>query len=121
MLCVMPAFPLTRAAVALCVWFACTLPAWCPRVFALDPSLDISQYAHTAWRNSDGFAKGAPQVFAQTPDGYLWVGTDLGLLRFDGVRTTPWQPPAGMSLPDNRIRALLGARDGTLWIGTPRG
>src|ERR1700722_1350077 len=121
MLCVMPAFPLTRAAVALCVWFACTLPAWCPRVFALDASLDISQYAHTAWRNSDGFAKGAPQVFAQTPDGYLWVGTDLGLLRFDGVRTTPWQPPAGMSLPDNRIRALLGARDGTLLIGTPRG
>jgi len=97
------------------------LVAWCPCAFALDPSLDISQYAHTAWRIRDGFAKGAVSVFAQTPDGYLWLGTQFGLLRFDGVRAVPWQPPAGMALPDDRIRTLFAARDGTLWIGTMRG
>jgi len=87
----------------------------------LDPSLDVSQYAHTAWRIHDGFAKGFITAFAQTSDGYLWLGTEFGLLRFDGVRNTPWQPPAGTALPDDRIRALLAARDGTLWIGTAHG
>ena len=55
---------------------------------------------------------------AQTPDGYLWFGTEFGLVRFDGVRTTLWQPPSGQDLPDRNITALLAARDGTLWIGT---
>jgi len=61
-------------------------------VFALDPSLDVSQYAHTAWKIRDGFPKGIIQSIAQTPDGYLWLGTEFGLLRFDGVRSIPWQP-----------------------------
>jgi signal transduction histidine kinase/ligand-binding sensor domain-containing protein len=97
------------------------LLTWSPSAFALDPSLDISQYAHTEWRLRDGFAKGAITAFAQTPDGYLWLGTEFGLLRFDGIRTTLWQPPLGMSLPDADVGALLAARDGTLWIGTMRG
>src|SRR5580658_9837790 len=97
------------------------LLAWCPGAFALDPSLDISQYVHTEWRLRDGFAKGAITAFAQTPDGYLWLGTEFGLLRFDGIRTTLWQPPLGMSLPDADVGALLAARDGTFWIGTMRG
>jgi len=97
------------------------LMASCPCAFPLDPSLDVSQYAHTAWRIRDGFAKGFITDFAQTPDGYLWLGTQVGLLRFDGVRNTPWPPPAGTVLPDDHIRALLAARDGTLWIGTAHG
>src|SRR5262249_25540784 len=92
--------------------------AWCPGVLALDPELDISQYAHTSWKIRDGFAAGRLTAIAQTPDGYLWVGTEFGLVRFDGVRPVQWQPPAGEALPDNYIRSLLAARDGTLWIGT---
>ena len=65
----------------------------CPCAFALNPSLDISQYAHTAWTVRDGFFKGVINSIAQTPDGYLWLGTEFGLLRFDGVRAVPWQPP----------------------------
>ena len=89
--------------------------------FALDPSLDISQYAHTAWKIREGFIKGIIMAIAQTPDGYLWLGTEFGLLRFDGVRAVPWQPPAGEQLPSSKIRSLLVARDGTLWIGTMQG
>jgi len=54
---------------------------------------------------------------AQTPDGYLWLGGENGLFRFDGVRSIRWQPPAGQHLPDKPF-SLLVTRDGTLWIGT---
>jgi signal transduction histidine kinase/ligand-binding sensor domain-containing protein len=53
----------------------------------------------------------------QTPDGYLWLGSEFGLFRFDGVRFIPWQPPAGQKLIDKPY-SLLVTRDGTLWIGT---
>ncbi len=89
--------------------------------FASDSTLDVSQYAHTAWKVSDGFTKGAITSIAQTPDGYLWLGTELDLYRFDGVRAVQWRPPDSQHLPDNVIRNRLTARDGTLWIGTARG
>ena len=98
------------------ILLAASLPA-----LALDPSLDISQYAHTSWKIRNGFTRGYANAIAQTPDGYLWLGTELGLDRFDGVRVVPWQPPAGQQLPSNNIRSLLAARDGTLWIGTNKG
>ena len=88
---------------------------------ALDPSRQISQYSHTAWRIADGFFKGTPQAIAQTADGYLWIGTEAGLVRFDGVRFVPWAAPDGEHLPSSRIHSLLGTRDGSLWIGTSRG
>ena len=94
---------------------------WCACAFALDPSLDISQYAHTAWKIRDGFSKGVVYSIAQTPDGYLWLGTEIGLLRFDGVHAVPWRPPSDQELPSNYVTALFAGRDGTLWIGTSRG
>lgn len=98
-----------------------SLLLWCPRALALDPALDVSQYAHTAWKIRDGFAKGSVLSIAQTPDGYLWVGTAFGLSRFDGVRNVPWQPPLGEHLPSRTITRLVAARDGALWIGTTKG
>jgi len=88
---------------------------------ASDRSLDISQYSHYAWKVRDGFTKGTIAAIAQTPDGYLWLGTDFGLQRFDGVKAVPWQFPAGQHLPSTSIYSLLAARDGTLWIGTTEG
>jgi signal transduction histidine kinase/ligand-binding sensor domain-containing protein len=92
----------------------------CACAFALDSSLDISQYAHTAWKVRDGFAKGFIYAIAQTPDGYLWLGTEFGLLRFDGVRAVAWTPPKGQ-LPSYNIPTLLVTSDGTFWIGTTKG
>jgi SnoaL-like polyketide cyclase/Two component regulator propeller len=79
-----------RAVIALGILLAC-----CRCASALNPSPAINQYAHTAWTVREGFSKGVIFSIAQTPDGYLWLGTEFGLLRFDGVRNVAWQPPAG--------------------------
>ncbi|HWY53026.1 MAG TPA: two-component regulator propeller domain-containing protein, partial [Terriglobales bacterium] len=78
-------------------------------------------YGHRAWRIEDGVFAGTPNVIAQTTDGYLWIGTQAGLMRFDGVRFVSWRPPEGNELPSSRINSLLGGRDGSLWIGTRMG
>src|SRR5215813_5603875 len=115
-----PRRPCARFALMLGMVLAGLLLAWCPRAWALNPELQVSQYAHTAWKIRDGFTKGTIWTIAQTPDGYLWLGTEFGLVRFDGVRAVPWQPP-GEQLPSSRVSSLLTAHDGTLWIGTEKG
>jgi signal transduction histidine kinase/ligand-binding sensor domain-containing protein len=101
---------------------ASALTFWRPSALALNPALDVSQYAHTAWTVRGGLSKGTIVAIAQTQDGYLWLGTEFGLLRFDGVRFVPWQPPAGQPrLPSDYVHGLLAARDGGLWIGTAEG
>ncbi|MEO7430528.1 MAG: two-component regulator propeller domain-containing protein, partial [Dokdonella sp.] len=91
------------------------------RASALDPHVHVSQYGHTAWRTRDGYFHGAPQVFAQTTDGYLWIGTANGLVRFDGIRFEPFLPTAQARPPSGSIVALMAARDGALWIGSYEG
>ena len=91
-----------------------------PPVLALDPPLQIAQYAHTSWTARDGALLGLVFAIAQTPDSYLWIAGSFGLFRFDGLRFVPWQPPKGQSLPDSPY-SLLVSRDGTLWIGTFKG
>ena len=88
---------------------------------ALDPTHRISQYGHTAWRIQDGYFAGQALSITQTTDGYLWVGTEAGLLRFDGVQFAPWTSLSGEPLPSSNVHTLLGARDGSLWIGTVSG
>ena len=77
----------------------------------------LSQMGHTAWRVKDGLFPSANAI-AQTKDGYLWLGTDRGLVRFDGVRFVPWNTFPEGSSADWTITALHAARDGSLWIGT---
>src|SRR5437660_296520 len=94
---------------------AFSAPAW-----ALEPSLRVNQYAHTAWGLRSGF-RGYPRSLTQTADGYLWLGTEFGLFRFDGLRFVLWQPPEGAHLPSDSVIRLIAARDGSLWIGTTHG
>ena len=81
---------------------------------------DITQYGHSKWTLRDGGLPGYPRSIAQTRDGFLWLATDFGLQRFDGVRFASWEPPAGSSLPGVVVR-LLATRDGSLWIGMDQG
>ena len=85
---------------------------------ALDSVLRMSQYAHTSWRLQDGVFNGIPTAIVQTTDGYLWIGTSSGLMRFDGVRFVPWTPPPGGPALSNEIYSLGASRDGSLWIGS---
>ena len=90
---------------------------FCNSLWAVDPATLISQYAHTAWRIQDGVFSGAPIAITQTADGYLCIGTQDGLFRFDGVRFTPLVPVHG-KLESSGIFSLLGEPDGSWWIGT---
>ena len=88
------------------------------RVFALNPALDVSQYVHTAWKIRDGFTKGTISAIAQTPDGYLWLGTGVRPAALRWRRgTVPWQPPPNQRLPSDEIVSLLAAATGRCGLG----
>ena len=87
---------------------------------ALNGSRDVSRHGHTRWTLRDGGLPGYPRSIAQTRDGFLWLATDFGLQRFDGVRFVSWEPPAGSSSLGVVVR-LLATRDGSLWIGMDQG
>jgi len=88
---------------------------------AVDPARQVSQYGHATWRSQDGYLPGMPMAMAQGPDGYLWIGTLDGLVRFDGVQFSRWSAPVGEHLPSDAITRLLATSDGSLWIGTQQG
>jgi len=106
--------------VALVVMLAVMLLGWRPRALALDPTEGLGQYEHEAWAAREGLM-GSVRAIVQTPDGYLWLGTEFGLVRFDGTRFFRLALPPDQQLPSPRILSLLAARDGTLWIGTYSG
>lgn len=85
---------------------------------ALDPNVRITQYRHSAWRIQEGAFASAPNVIAQTRDGYIWIGTGSGLVKYDGVRFRPWSPPGAKSVSGTIVYSLLSSSNGTLWIGT---
>jgi signal transduction histidine kinase/ligand-binding sensor domain-containing protein len=101
---------------ALCVMTACLIrQSW-----ALDPHKSLTQYSRHVWGQQDGLPQDTIKSITQTPDGYLWLGTDEGLARFDGFEFTVLSRPAS-DLPANSITALAASPDGSLWIGTSNG
>ena len=100
------------------VW---TAAAWFAReALALDPHKSLTQYSRQSWGQADGLPQDTVRSIAQTPDGYLWLGTDEGLARFDGYEFVVFNK-AEDRLPANSITALASAPDGSLWIGTSNG
>jgi len=87
----------------------------------IDPAIPPSQYGHDAWTSDSGLPQNSVFAIAQTSDGYLWLGTQEGLVRFDGVRFTIFDTRNTPELPDDWVQALAAARDGSLWIGTVSG
>jgi signal transduction histidine kinase/ligand-binding sensor domain-containing protein len=90
------------------------------QAFALDPRKGLTQYSRTVWTQEQGLPQDSVRAAVQTADGYLWLGTDEGLARFDGYEFTPFQKGTG-ALPSNSVTSLAAATDGTLWIGTSSG
>ena len=86
----------------------------------LDPHTLLTQYRHRDLQTQDGLPNSDVQAIAQTPDGFLWLGTEEGLARFDGQRFTVFDRRTVPKLPMNSVLALAVGVDGTLWVGDGR-
>ena len=89
-----------------------------PAVDSLTASANEWNFTIRSWQSQDGLPEETVQAFAQTPDGYLWVGTSGGLLRFDGARFHLFAHENTPAFGENSVFCLLAAHDGRLWIGT---
>ncbi len=87
----------------------------------LAPKQRVIQYSLTQWGHRDGLPSTTVYAVAQTRDGFLWLGTADGLIRFDGIQflQVPLLSNGGMAF--GRVRALGASRDGALWVGTESG
>lgn len=88
---------------------------------ALDPAKVPTQYVHSKWGTDDGLPQSSVMKILETRDGYLWVGTQAGIARFDGVRFTVFDHTNTPSLHDDYIFDLAEDRQGALWIATTHG
>ncbi|HEX4946978.1 MAG TPA: two-component regulator propeller domain-containing protein [Blastocatellia bacterium] len=84
-------------------------------------SADSLPYSRRVWRNVDGLPEDFAQALAQTPDGYLWIGTSGGLVRFDGNSFVVFKRENVAAFQDDSVYSLLVTHDGTLWAGTEGG
>ena len=86
----------------------------------------VAQETNTAWlvrswQSDDGLPENTVQSLAQTPDDYLWIGTPIGLARFDGLHFESFSLTNVVAPPNLGVTTLLRARDGALWLGMDRG
>jgi len=88
---------------------------------AASPQTTFIPYSTRAWQTDEGLPQNSIHAIAQTADGFLWVGTEDGLARFDGVRFTLFDDARAPQLRHASITALLAAPTGDLWIGTVGG
>jgi diguanylate cyclase (GGDEF)-like protein len=88
---------------------------------ALAPGKAITQYRRDVWQPKDGLPQSSVDAMIQTRDGYLWLGTQEGLARFDGVRFVVFDKQTVPAIRHNRVLSLLEDRTGVLWIGTEGG
>ena len=101
---------------------ACLALAWAAGpVAALDPDKAFHHYVRNAWSIEQGLPQISALAIAQDRQGYLWVGTQAGLARFDGVRFTAFNPESTPGLAGIWINALHVDADNRVWIGTYRG
>lgn len=103
--------------IGLVLWLALLAP---DPAHALDPAKALTQYPLRNWHARDGLPQNSVQAIVQTRDGFIWAGTQEGLVRFDGVRFTVFDRKSE-SLPDNYVFALHEDSSGALWIGTNGG
>jgi signal transduction histidine kinase/ligand-binding sensor domain-containing protein len=105
-----PRFPLTLA--------LCSLLA--SKALALDPHRSLTQYSRTVWTQELGLPQDTVRAIAQTPDGFLWLGTDEGVARYDGYDFVIFNN-VNSDIPANTVTSLAATPDDSLWIGTARG
>src|SRR5262245_10234611 len=113
-----PYIPIVRSGVLLLALGAITVAG---QVLSRITPPDAPAYSRRVWRNVDGLPEDFAQSLAQTPDGYLWIGTSGGLARFDGTSFAVFNRENTPAFLDDSVYSLLVAKDGTLWAGTEGG
>jgi signal transduction histidine kinase/ligand-binding sensor domain-containing protein/ActR/RegA family two-component response regulator len=102
-------------------WLGVFLLLWPILVAALDPSRAITQYRPDQWTRRDGLPQMSVLCMLQDRTGYLWLGLQEGLARFDGVSFRTFNVEGTPALANNYISALFEDRRGRIWIGTETG
>jgi ligand-binding sensor domain-containing protein/signal transduction histidine kinase len=106
---------------ALLIWLALASSL----AFCLDPQKSLHQYGHRSWQTDNGLPQNTVHAVIQTRDGYIWLATEGGLVRFDGVQFVVYDRQAPARLPSTTINCLFEVQrpdgSGDLWIGTDDG
>ena len=97
------------------------LLVFCHAAWALDPQRSLDHYGHQAWRTDSGLPQNTVHSILQTRDGYLWLGTDGGLVRFDGIDFVTFDAENTPQFKSDSVSDLLQDASGTLWISTAAG
>jgi signal transduction histidine kinase/ligand-binding sensor domain-containing protein/DNA-binding response OmpR family regulator len=95
-----------------------TIVAAVDAAWALRPAKSFHQYIYTVWQTTNGLPENTVRAIAQTPDGFLWLATPAGLVRFGGIQFATFNRKNTPALPENSITALSTDHEGALWIGT---
>ena len=88
---------------------------------AVEPSTPLANLGRQIWAMESGLPQNTVQALVQTRDGFVWLGTEAGLVRFDGIGFQVFDRNSSPSLPGNDVSSLLEAQDGGLWVGTNEG
>jgi PAS domain S-box-containing protein len=86
--------------------------------WAIDPTKSITQYVHDVWKSEQGLPQNSIEAIIQSRQGYLWLGTQEGVVRFDGVRFDVFDKNRISALKENYILSLFEDAAGALWVGT---
>ena len=95
--------------------------AWAAPAAGLDPRKAITQYGHDVWQREEGLPQNTVKAIRQTRDGYLWLATEEGLVRFDGARFTVFDSTSTPEMKVSIVTAIAEDEQGALWIGTRGG
>jgi signal transduction histidine kinase/ligand-binding sensor domain-containing protein len=92
-----------------------------PKIGGLDPAVKLSQCVSAVWQAHQGLPQNSAYALHQTRDGYLWIGTEEGAARFDGVRFKVFDKETFPALTVAYTISFYERRDGSFWIGTRGG
>ena len=100
------------------IGFAIVLTLAAKSACAVDPDQPATSYIRTTFTVEDGLSSNVVNAILQTRNGFLWIGTDAGLNRFNGRHFTPIYFRGSESTPQGIVSTLAEGPDGDLWIGT---